>query len=90
MAPFAPLMPLLLGAMTAPALAMTVDCGSTPSSADGSVPWVQSWMPPVLRHQFLLSPPNAHQAHQSTALDSGHEQPLATTGEGEEPGFCPL
>lgn len=85
MAPFAPLLPLLLIAMA------VEDCAPTPPSPDGPVPWVQSWIPPVLHDPFnLLSPPNTHQAHQNTALDSGIEQPLAATGEGEDPVFCPL
>ncbi|MXW12158.1 MAG: hypothetical protein F4Z73_04680 [Synechococcus sp. SB0668_bin_13] len=68
---------------------MAADCGPTPPSQAGAVPWVRSWMPPALHHQFgLLSSP---EAHQNTAPESGgDEQPLAATGEGNDPAFCPL
>lgn len=92
MASFTSLLPLLLSATTPSALAMAVDCAPTPPSPHGPVPWVRSWMPPVLHHQLSgLFPHNdMHRAHQSTALDSRHEQPLEAMEEGEDPAFCPL
>lgn len=93
MAPFVPLLPLVLSAMAPSALAMAVDCAPTPPAPEGPVPWVQSWMPLALQDQFgvLFPPGSTPQVSRSTALDGGgHQQPLEATGEGEDPAFCPL
>ncbi|KKZ13475.1 MAG: hypothetical protein TE42_00475 [Candidatus Synechococcus spongiarum SP3] len=93
MGPFRPLLPLLLSAMTTSAVALVADCAPASSPPEDPVPWVRSWMPPVLHHQIsALFPQNdTHQAYGGTALDSGSEQPLEeATGDGKDPAFCPL
>ena len=75
MASFTSLLPLMLSAMAPSALAMAVDCAPTPPSPDGPVPWVRSWVPPALQHQFSVL---------------RQEQPSEAMEEGQDPAFCPL
>ncbi|WP_025782401.1 hypothetical protein [Candidatus Synechococcus spongiarum] len=85
---FAPLLPLLVSAMPLSPLAMAADCGPTPPAPDAPAPWIRSWMSPALLRRF--DPLPSPEAHQNPAPDSSEEQPLAATGQGDEPAFCPI